>query len=730
MMFRSSLLAVRGAISGFFRSLNGVIERYRNFRLPLIALIPILIFFVFAGLAVFSFLLMRSDETGLRDLNAGILQQRAALIDFQLAAQKTVGQLYEMTATAGLEINPARLQKLQEQSFDSLKKLDAAQDILMGTLAHTNISPDTIRLFDALMDKYTTAGHDVADMVTTDTPTAMSWMTQTRSKFVRLDEIMDSMRNDLTAQKEVQLDQLMQTMAKGRYIFAAIILVVSLIIVFLAFVLRRFVATIDTLNASMTAMLDGLGQGLLFFDARGVVSPVYSKACEMLLEGNPANKNITEVFKLSAEDSDVFQSALQMLFEGRLPLGFNDWVAMVPKTYRHGGGLAISLAYRPIVTGPNGALKSILLVATDRTQEKKIEQIIKENEIAAMRTLRISRNRNHFIRFVRHFNAIIASPALSESAVSSEQVRRDIHTLKGTADTFHLGALAERLHKLETDIPLDAPRPRDIIEAHRVELMEAFQGDITLAYDVLGEDFQSTGESRTIPESQLYSVAAQMQSDLDSGASAQQIYQVYLQKMLAVPIWKLMDDFATSLQELGDRFGKPIYPCAFAGENFSILPGIYDPLFSSFIHIARNIVDHGVESSFIRRQHKKDPMATVTVRTQTFLKDSATWFSIEFTDDGGGVNVDVLRTKLANQMPQNDFDRMDDQSVIQHIFDSNISTKERSTLFSGRGMGLSAVKAEVTKLGGTISVFSKFEQGVTIRVELPLIKALTLGRET
>jgi signal transduction histidine kinase/DNA-binding response OmpR family regulator len=127
---------------------------------------------------------------------------------------------------------------------------------------------------------------------------------------------------------------------------------------------------LETLNLSINAMLDSLGQGLLFFDHTGVCSPVYSKACETLLEGSPAGRNIADVLRLSPENRGMFLELLTMLFAQRTHLSFDEVMALAPQTYPNSQGLVVTLAYKPVRT-KSGALTNVVVVATDKTREKE-----------------------------------------------------------------------------------------------------------------------------------------------------------------------------------------------------------------------------------------------------------------------------------------------------------------------------------------------------------------------
>ncbi|MCK5519166.1 MAG: hypothetical protein KAI61_07110, partial [Alphaproteobacteria bacterium] len=43
----------------------------------------------------------------------------------------------------------------------------------------------------------------------------------------------------------------------------------------------------EKLNSSTHAVLDGLGQGIVFFNSQGICSDIYSKSCLAILESQP-----------------------------------------------------------------------------------------------------------------------------------------------------------------------------------------------------------------------------------------------------------------------------------------------------------------------------------------------------------------------------------------------------------------------------------------------------------
>ena len=62
-----------------------------------------------------------------------------------------------------------------------------------------------------------------------------------------------------------------------------------------------------------------------------------------------------------------------------------------------------------------------------------------------------------------------------------------------------------------------------------------------------------------------------------------------------------------------------------------------------------------------------------------------------------------------------------DEDLIQLIFDQGISSREKVTNISGRGVGMDAIKAEAEKVGGKVWVESQVDIGTTFIADLPLV---------
>jgi two-component system chemotaxis sensor kinase CheA len=141
----------------------------------------------------------------------------------------------------------------------------------------------------------------------------------------------------------------------------------------------------------------------------------------------------------------------------------------------------------------------------------------------------------------------------------------------------------------------------------------------------------------------------------------------------------------------------------------SIVEGLKDPL----LHLVRNAVDHGIESSAARRAAGKPETGRVTVAAAV----RGPRVEVTVSDDGQGLDTAAIRDQLGRRalaVPANDTD------AAQSIFLPGLSTAEAITPISGRGVGLDVVKTRLTSMRGTVDVSFTAGQGTRFSLVMPL----------
>jgi two-component system chemotaxis sensor kinase CheA len=187
------------------------------------------------------------------------------------------------------------------------------------------------------------------------------------------------------------------------------------------------------------------------------------------------------------------------------------------------------------------------------------------------------------------------------------------------------------------------------------------------------------------------------------------------------PVGTLFAKFPRLVRDLGRDLGKQVQLKIEGGDveiDKTILEGLSDPL----THMIRNSVDHGVEMPEVRTAAGKPALGTITLRASHQTGQVV----IEIIDDGKGLPADKIgASSLAKGMiTREQLDAMSDRDKIMLIFLPGVSTAEKVSNVSGRGVGMDVVKTNLDKLGGKIDIDSVVGQGTSFRIKLPLTLAI------
>ena len=150
----------------------------------------------------------------------------------------------------------------------------------------------------------------------------------------------------------------------------------------------------------------------------------------------------------------------------------------------------------------------------------------------------------------------------------------------------------------------------------------------------------------------------------------------------------------------------------------TIIEAIKDPL----THLVRNAVDHGIESPEQRKKAGKPPEGRLSLRA--FHEGGQV--NIEISDDGAGIDTDRVKRKAIDRgtITSDHAARMSEREALNLIFLPGLTTAERVTNVSGRGVGMDVVKTNIEKIGGMVDVQSTAGQGTTLKIKIPLTLAI------
>jgi two-component system chemotaxis sensor kinase CheA len=144
----------------------------------------------------------------------------------------------------------------------------------------------------------------------------------------------------------------------------------------------------------------------------------------------------------------------------------------------------------------------------------------------------------------------------------------------------------------------------------------------------------------------------------------------------------------------------------------SLCDAIADPL----IHLVRNAVDHGIESSTERSKSGKRAAGTVIIKATSSHGQTR----IAIRDDGRGIDAQAIEAACVRMgLTHHQFPLALDET-LRMIFRPGVSTAAAVSETSGRGVGLDVVETQIERIGGQIRVASKPGVGSVFEIRLPV----------
>lgn len=147
---------------------------------------------------------------------------------------------------------------------------------------------------------------------------------------------------------------------------------------------------------------------------------------------------------------------------------------------------------------------------------------------------------------------------------------------------------------------------------------------------------------------------------------------------------------------------------------------VLEHLVPSLEHILRNAIDHGIESSEVRRKLKKPERGTIEV---SFTRKGSI-VSIEIKDDGAGIDSNAIRKKAIKLGLLAEDAKITEEEAILYIMEPGFSTRETVSEISGRGVGMDVVNMAVKEMGGSLNILSEKGLGTRMIVRFPFTISL------
>jgi two-component system chemotaxis sensor kinase CheA len=465
---------------------------------------------------------------------------------------------------------------------------------------------------------------------------------------------------------------------------------------------------------SLRELFNHMQQAILAFGADGKVDGEVSReAAKIFGKEALVGQDVRDLLYPNRTENDVDAQAFDEWLSVAFSIAPGEWAEvgeLAPNEVAFSvGGRSTFLVteFRPIVE--NGKLARVMLLATDVSEKKNLERVVRSQEeeyvrrIAAMRRL-VAGGGQVFVTFldgarerIERCETLVKNGASGMLKSEIDEVFRHIHTIKGEARAFDMRELEQESTTLEdklTDLRNDA---RGVVSnvasvpdllAHLGRVREGVNraAEIFVAASPIG---RAALDQISVLRSDVDALAALVRTE--KGAFADRLVAI-VERLAARPFGECTLSLIDSAPTWAASEGKQVQmevdgrECRVPSKLSRVLPAV-------LTHLVRNSVAHGIELPNVRATLGKKAFGVVRLSA----KDGVGGPEITVEDDGAGLDRGEIarRTTMTQGM-----------DLAEIIFKPGFSTSAAAGGLAGRGVGLGAVRAELASVGYEIKVFS------------------------
>lgn len=491
-------------------------------------------------------------------------------------------------------------------------------------------------------------------------------------------------------------------------------------------------------RAKVADLLDTSGQGFLSFDADLIIEPDFSRACIPMLGLEPQGHKADEVlFPGDAAKAELFREVISGALASDDPFKRDLLLSLLPATTER-FGRQLKLEYRRLDNG------HLMVVLTDVTEERRLaKRVESERQRLALIVAAVSESRD-FFDAVEAFRQFVRQDLMEILAARAEplsvyqEIYRQIHTFKGMLAQYNFSATPSVLNDLEEKLSELRRKDAEMTTGQIVELVVpidfrgALETDLTVLRNALGEDFVDQGKRVFLPLSQARRLRAFSErllagEALDPGsAELRELFEEF-RKLDKIALAEALAAYEHTVSQVSKRLDKEVGPLSIdGGEDLWFDPDQYGSFLRSLVHVFRNAVIHGIEDPDERLAQEKEPVG----RIECVIRQQDSSFTLSIADDGAGIDPKALRERAISVglMSREQADGLSDEEAVELIFADAVSSLRQEGELAGRGVGLSAVRAQTHALGGQVTVTSSLGTGTRFLFTLPFSSGLDRQR--
>jgi two-component system chemotaxis sensor kinase CheA len=447
---------------------------------------------------------------------------------------------------------------------------------------------------------------------------------------------------------------------------------------------------------ALTNILDNVTSGFLVVGADHAVREGYTKSCHVLFGATQiAGRPFAALVTAGGKSTASLEANLSQVFEDILP----EEVTLDQLPHRFVLEAGHTLEARPrVIRDVSGAVEAILMSVDDVSALEAARREAQEN--AAI--IGILRSRMAFLDFLADAREEVR---LARGAADKPEVqpivRRLVHTLKGNAASFGMASVYQLIHQIEDEPYLGAP------EISRIEV--AFRDFLARHSGVLDMSWDTTGDELVLVPGRRIDVLRRCVAERDVEGAQQ-----WVEALHDRPAGEMLGPVDRLVSGLADRLGKEVH-FVVEGGAVPVDPDQLRPVFRNLGHLLRNAIDHGIEAPGERGAKPRAAELCVSIEAR---EDA---WRIRVRDDGRGIDAERLVACAieSGRVSPEGAAALTYEDKVALVFVDGLSSAERTTEISGRGVGMSAVRHAVQQVAGVMSLESRPGEGTEVVIDVP-----------
>ena len=361
----------------------------------------------------------------------------------------------------------------------------------------------------------------------------------------------------------------------------------------IAVAIRILAAQVELTQKNMRSLLAVLGEGLFFFDRMGQIAPERSQALAKILPGSDSIKTLAEfASRYSRVTENSVATCLKLLWgddKDGFMSDFDSTISLLPKEFLMPDNRVIHVEYRAL-NNSNQQLDKIVVVVTDVTIKLKNEREIIAQSERVRKISKVAAGVESYLSFVEEAAAIFkrADSGFNKAALSKDdlvQLKRDLHTLKGSTGTYDFDSLAAEIHHLESEIEENGISEGAKSQWDRIK--DQWKFEISDVEQVLG--LRTSKEKIPVPKEKIRVLAKHASASNDTKLG------YLLDELCRQPLRELFAKYENYVTKLAERRNEKQVRFDYVQDSIDLAPLDIQSIDIALSHIFRNCLDHGIE---------------------------------------------------------------------------------------------------------------------------------------